>query len=58
MAVGFVVEQAVRQPDYRVDGQVISQILLDLLTVQVRVAVRVEQAFLGGDQGAFAVDMD
>ncbi|MNE39930.1 hypothetical protein D3C80_1339120 [compost metagenome] len=58
MAVGLVVVQAIRQPDDAVNCQVIAQNGFDLLTVQVRVAVVVEQAFLGGDQGAFTIDMD
>ncbi|MNO64267.1 hypothetical protein D3C76_549930 [compost metagenome] len=58
MAVGFVVVQAVRQPDHGVDRQVLAQHRLDLFAAQVRVAVAVEQAFLGGDHGAFAVHVD
>jgi len=58
VAVGFVVEQAVGQPDDAVDRQVLAQDRLDLLAGQLRVAVAVEQALLGGDQRAFAVDVD
>ncbi len=58
MAVGFIVVQAIRQPDDGFHGQVLTQDVFDLLAVQVRVAVMVEQAFFGGDQGAFPVHMD
>src|SRR5690606_27248270 len=58
VAVGLVVEQAIRQPDHFVHAQVLGEYLLDLLAGEVRVAVLVEQAFPGGDQGAFAIDVD
>ena len=58
MAVGFIVEQAVRQPDHGVDGQVRGENRLDVLAPQMRVAVLVQQALFGGDQRAFAVDVD
>ncbi|MNZ39017.1 hypothetical protein D3C78_565030 [compost metagenome] len=58
MAVGLVVVEAIRQPDHRLHRQLLAQRRLDLFAIEVRVAVAVEQAFLGGDQGAFAIDMD
>ena len=58
VAVGLVVVEAVRQPDDALHRKVVAQGPLDLRLAQVRVAVVVEQAFLGGDQRAFAVDVD
>ena len=58
MAVGFVVVQAIGQPDDGLNRQVLTQDLFNLLTVQVRVAVAVEQAFFGSDQGALTIHMD
>ncbi|MNZ16497.1 hypothetical protein D3C78_334740 [compost metagenome] len=58
MAIGFVVVQAIGQPDDGLHRQVLTQDLFDLLTVQVRVAVAVEQALFGSDQGALTVHMD
>ena len=56
--VRFIVEQAMRQPDHLVDRQVVGQHAFDFFAAQVGVAVSIEQAFLGGDQRAFAVDMN
>ncbi|MNI25000.1 hypothetical protein D3C73_786370 [compost metagenome] len=58
MAVGFVVEQTVRQPDDFIHSQIRDEHRFDFCTVQVRVAIAIEQAFFGGDQRAFAVDVD
>ncbi|MNO24862.1 hypothetical protein D3C76_146910 [compost metagenome] len=58
MAVGFVVEQAVRQPDDLIHSQMRAEHRFDFRTVQVRVAIAVEQALFGGDQRAFAVDVN
>ncbi|MNN05713.1 hypothetical protein D3C81_1184810 [compost metagenome] len=58
MAIGFVVEQAIRQPDDFIHSQVRTQHRFDFCAIHVRVAIAVEQAFFGGDQGAFAVDVN
>src|SRR5450830_705593 len=58
MAVGFVVEQTVRQPDDLIHSQVGAQRSLNGCAVEMRVAVAVEQAFFCGDQGAFAIDVN
>ena len=58
MAVGLVAEQAVRQPDHRLHRQMLAQHSFDLCAVQVRIAVGVEQAFLGGQQRALAVHVN
>src|SRR5690606_29017221 len=56
--IGFVVVQAFRQPDDLVDCQMLAEQRLDLSTVQVRVAVWVEQAFFGGDQCALTINVN
>ena len=58
MAVGFVIEQAIWQPNDLVHRQLGTEHRLDFLAIQVRVAIVVEQALLGGDQSAFAIDMN
>ena len=57
MAVGVaVLGEALPQPHHVLDAQVVAQALLDLLARQLRVAVGVQQALLGGQQRALAVD--
>jgi hypothetical protein len=54
----MVVEQAFAQPEQPVDARVIAQPPFDLFAVHPGIAVRVEQALLGGDGKAGAVDVD
>ncbi len=58
MPVGFIVEQAIRQPDNFIHSQVIAEDRFDLFAGQVRVAVAIEQALFGGDQRALAIHVD
>ena len=58
MAVGMVVEQPFAEPEQPLDAEVLAQPGLDLLAAHARIAVRVEQALLGGDGEAGAVDVD
>jgi hypothetical protein len=58
MAVGMVVEQPFAEPEQPLDAEVPAQPLLDLLAGQARVAVGIEQALLGADGEAGAVDVD
>ena len=59
MAVGVVVlDQAQPEPDDALDAELRAQLRLDLLAPELRVAVLVEQALLGRDQRALAVDGD
>ena len=56
--VGMVVLQAVAQPDDLGETQVLVQPLFDRGPVERRVAVRIEQALLGGQHHARAVAVD
>ena len=58
MAVGMVAEQPVAEPQHPVKTEVLPQPRLDVGLGQVRIAVRVEQALLGGDDEAGAVGVD
>ena len=58
MAVGMVVEQPVAEPDDALEAEVALQPLLDLRRVEAGVAVGVEQALLGGEDGARSVAVD
>ena len=58
MTIGLVVIQALGQPDHLADTQMIGQHHFDFLAQQMRIAIAVEQAFLGGQQGALTVHMD
>jgi hypothetical protein len=53
VAIGGVAEP---QPHDHLDAQIVAQALLDLLARERRVAVGVQQALLGGDEGPLAVD--
>jgi len=54
----FILDQAMREPHHAPDAKPGAQRLLDLATREQGVAVRVEQALLGGEQRARAVDRD
>ena len=58
MAARLVVHDSVAEPDHAVDPEMVTQPALDLGSRQRRVAVRVQQALLGGEHRAFAVDVD
>lgn len=58
MAIGLVELAATGQPDHLVRAQVILQAAGDLGFAQVRVAITVEQALLGGQQAALAVTLN
>ena len=56
--VRLVVDDAFAQPDDAGDAQVFVQQDLHLTRVELRIAVRVQQALLGGEQRALAVDVN
>ena len=58
MAAGLVVEDACAEPDRLFDSDIVGQRAFDLLARKAGIAVGIEQAFLGGDQRALAIDMD
>ena len=58
MAVRMVVHQPAAEPEHAIDAEVRAQLRLDVAAREVRVAVRIEQALLGGDGEAGAVDVD
>jgi hypothetical protein len=58
MPVGVVVREPAIQPDDLAHAQILPKQVLDLLAPEARIAVRVEQAALGGQQRAFAIDVD
>ena len=58
MAVGFVELAAARQPDHLLGTKVIRQPTGHLVLAQVGVAIAVEQALFGGQQGALAIALD
>ena len=58
MTVGFIVVQAIGQPDDLIHSQLRAQHAFNLFTGQVRVTVAVQQAFAGGDQCAFTINVD
>ena len=58
MAVGVVVEQALAEPDHALEAEVVLKPALDVLVGRAGVAVRVEQALLGRDDGARSVVVD
>ena len=58
VAAGLVVLQALTQPDDLAHAEVMRQPFLDLLAVEVGIAAGAQQALLGGQQRALAVDVD
>ena len=58
MLVGFIVNNAARQPNDRVHAEIVAELGFDLGATQVWVTVRIQQATFGRDQGAFAVNVD
>ena len=58
VAVGLVLEDAVAEPDHLLGAEVVVERRLDRGAVELRVAVRVQQALLGGQHRALAVDVD
>ena len=58
MAVGMVADQPLAEPQQAVDAERLVQSHLDIRARQRRVAVDVEQAFLGRDAKSGAVDVD
>src|SRR5690554_3115461 len=58
VAIGLIAVEALGQPDDTLHPEMVAERLLDLVPLQVRVAVGIEQTFLSSDQGALAVHMD
>src|SRR3546814_7189613 len=58
MAVGVVVQEAVAEPEDAVEAEIARQPRLDLVPTHAFVAVRVQEALLGGDGEAGTVDID
>src|SRR5690606_4037842 len=58
VAIGLIAVEALGQPDDTLHPEMVAERLLDLVPLQVRVAVGIEQTLLGSDQGALAVHMD
>jgi hypothetical protein len=54
----FVVGDAVREPNHLGASECLQDMIFDLLLGQLRVAIRIQQALLSGEDGAFAVGMD
>src|SRR5690554_7113222 len=52
VAIGLIAVEALGQPDDTLHLEMVAERLLDLVPLQVRVAVGVEQTLLGSDQGA------
>src|ERR1700730_13717431 len=57
VSVRLVIEDTLPQPDHLADTEVIAQLVFNLLAAQAGVAVGIEQALLGNQHCAFAVDM-
>ena len=58
MAVGFIIEQTIRQPDNLIHSQICTQHAFDFFAGQVRVAVAVHQALSRSNQRAFTVNVN
>ena len=58
VAVGVVADNAFAEPEDLFHTKVIAQVVFDFLLGEVRVAILIEQARLGGEQRAFAVYFD
>src|SRR3546814_11955600 len=58
MAVGMDADEAIAEPQQPLDAERLVQPHRDILARQRRIAVEVEQAFLGGDAKPRAVDVD
>ena len=58
MAIGVVIDQAIVQPQHPVKTEIAVQPQFDIAARQLRIAVWVEQALLGGDDqtGAVAIE--
>ena len=56
--VGVVADDAAAEPEDVGRAEVIAEVLLDVGLGKLRVAIWVEQALLGGEQRAAAVDVD
>ena len=58
MAIGMVMREAVAQPQHAPDAEIAGEPRLDVGAGEVRIAVGIEQALLGGDGEAGAVDIE
>ncbi len=58
VAVGFVVEDTLAEPDDASHAEEGAQLRLDLRAAQVRVSIGVEQALFGDQGGARAIDVN
>src|SRR4051812_7518481 len=58
MAVRIVADDPLAHPQYFVHAEVILQVLFDLRLGQVRVAIRIQEALLAGEQKSLAVHID
>ena len=58
VAAGLIEIHALAQPDHPGDAEIAAQLLLDVRARELGVAVRIEQAFFGGQAGALAVHMN
>src|SRR4029077_14304649 len=56
--VGLIVEHSLAEPDDVAHAQIVAQLPLHVAALQVRIAIGVEQAFLGDQRRAPAVDVD
>jgi len=50
--VGLIVEHSVAEPDDVAHAQVVAQLPLDVAALEVRIAIGVQQAFLGDQRRA------
>ena len=58
MSVGVVAHNAVAQPDDVIYTVEVAEVFFNLLLVELRIAVGVEQAGLGGEQVSYPIDID
>ena len=58
MPVGVIAFDAIAEPENRRHSQHVAEFFFNRRTVHVRVAVRVEEAAFGGEDGAFAIHID
>src|SRR4029077_406562 len=56
--VGLIVEYTLAEPDEVAHAQVVAQLPLDVAALEVRIAIGVQQAFLGDQRRALTVDVD
>src|SRR5690606_8091796 len=58
MAVRLILIDTAAEPDEFFDGEIVRKHRLDLLSREAGIAVRIEKAFLGGEECALAICMD